>query len=100
MCSGLSEGLDEEEARECLEQFQLQWEIVNNGEKLRREFEFDSFAEAMVFVNDVAAVSEETGHHPRLWIDITKVIVEVTTKDVMKVTEADFRLAAQIDLVE
>ncbi len=87
------------EGQECLEQFQLQWELGDLGDKLRRIFEFNSFAEAMLFANDVAAIAEEVGQYPGLEIGSRQVIVEVGTEGRGKLTEKDFRLAAKIDLV-
>lgn len=74
----------------------LDWTIDDNV-KIKREFKFTSFIEALSFVNDMAKIAEEEGHHPDIHIYYNKVVVELQTHAVSGLTENDFILATKID---
>ena len=67
-------------------------------ERWVREFKFDDFRAAMAFLNRVADVAEEHGHHPEIFNAYGRVRLTLTTRDAGNtVTEKDHRLAAAID---
>jgi 4a-hydroxytetrahydrobiopterin dehydratase len=67
------------------------WAIEN--EKLRKEFQFGSFKEAMVFVNTVADNAERVNHHPDILISYTTVALELFTHDAGGITQKDIDFA-------
>lgn len=71
------------------------WQL--DGKKIRREFVFKDFGEAMGFVNKVANIAESEGHHPDLHIHWNRVLVELWTHSVDGLTENDFIVAAKIN---
>jgi len=77
------------------------WRILFDEPKagrLVRTYEFDDFAAAMKFVNKVADVAEENGHHPNIWIHSwNKVELELFTHKIGGLSEADFVMAAKVD---
>ena len=72
------------------------WKIVD-GRHLARTFRFPDFLKALDFVNRVAAIAEQQGHHPDLHLSWGRVDVETWTHDAGGLTEKDFLLAASID---
>ena len=65
---------------------------------LQRELSFDSFMEAIQFINEVARLSEEMNHHPDLCIhDYRYVTVRLTTHDSGTITHLDINLANKIN---
>jgi len=67
-------------------------------ERWVREFKFVDFRAAMAFLNRVADVAEEHGHHPEIFNIYSRVRLTLTTHDAGNVvTEKDHRLAAAID---
>ncbi len=68
--------------------------------KLCRDFTFQDFREAFLFMTKVAELAEAQNHHP-WWSNVyNKVSIELTTHDAGDtVTEKDRQLAAAIDLV-
>lgn len=77
-----------------------EWETVGNS-KIRRLFAWNSFKEAMFFLNAIAYLAEQENHHPDLTVSYKRVTVELTTHDVGGLSLNDFILAAKIDkLVE
>ena len=69
---------------------------VQAGE-LVRTFHFEDFRAAMRFVNRVAEVAEEAGHHPDIDIRYNRVRLALVTHDAGGLTNKDFHLAAQTD---
>src|SRR5262245_25548936 len=59
--------------------------------RLLRSYEFDDFAALMKFVNKVADLAEENGHHPNFRIhDWNKLELELFTHKIGGLSEADF----------
>lgn len=76
------------------------WLLLRDGtHKLRRQFKFKNFKEAIVFVNKVAEIAEKEGHHPDIYIFYNKVQLDLFTHAVGGLSENDFIMAAKIDKV-
>lgn len=77
--------------------------LRNDGQtvvhKLRRQFSFADFKEAIAFVNKVAEVAESEGHHPDIYIFYNKVQIELFTHAVGGLSENDFIMASKIDKI-
>ena len=85
-----------------LKQLKLDWEVIEEKKqgastKLRREFKFKDFVEAISFVNKVADLAEEEGHHPNFHIYYSRVVVDLYTHKINGLSENDFILAAKIE---
>ena len=72
------------------------WTLAENATRLTRTFEFEDFRKAMEFVNRVADVAEEQGHHPDIAIHWNKVELVLWTHKIGGLHENDFILAARI----
>lgn len=75
-----------------------QWQFCANDNELCRVFHFDSYADTIKFVNNVASVAEKHNHHPDLLVSYRRCRVSYTTHSVNGVTNNDFICAAHIDL--
>ena len=72
------------------------WQETDN--KLICEQQFESFAAAFSFLNDVAALAEEFNHHPTIINKYNRVRLELTTHDAGNVlTQLDRQLAEAIE---
>jgi 4a-hydroxytetrahydrobiopterin dehydratase len=70
------------------------------GSSIVQELDFADFAAAIAFVNRVAEVAEAANHHPDILLHgWNKVRLTLSTHSQGGLTDADFALAAQIDLV-
>ena len=72
------------------------WEVVNKHH-LHKEYRFPDFVTALAFVNRIGELAESAGHHPDLALSWGKVGVQLFTHSEGGLTDADFRLAADID---
>ena len=64
--------------------------------KLVREWKFKDFVAAMEFVNRVAALAEDAGHHPDIDIRYNRVRLGLVTHDAGGVTPRDASTAARL----
>jgi 4a-hydroxytetrahydrobiopterin dehydratase len=85
--------LNETEIKEVLQQLP-EWYL--RGDAIRRDFEFKDFAQAMIFVNQLAEIAETANHHPDIDIRYNKVTLALTSHDSGGVTKRDLNLAHQI----
>ena len=74
------------------------WEL--DEQFLRKEFMFPTFADAMIFVNEVAQAAEDMDHHPDIAIHHNTVKLSTTTYDMMGVTEKDIALVQKAQEAE
>ncbi len=73
------------------------WELREN--KIRKTYRFKDFKESMKFVNKVADLAEEEGHHPNIFISWNKVTLTLTTHAIGGLSDNDFIMAAKIDRI-
>jgi 4a-hydroxytetrahydrobiopterin dehydratase len=67
-------------------------------ESLIRDFEFEDFAAAMAYVNQVAEAAEEANHHPDILVHgWNKVRLTLTTHSEGGLTDSDRAMAERID---
>jgi 4a-hydroxytetrahydrobiopterin dehydratase len=71
-----------------------------SGKWITKEFQFKNFVEMMKFVNLVAELAEQEGHHPDIHIHYNLVRFEIWTHVIDGLSENDFILAAKIDAVK
>jgi len=64
---------------------------------LEKDFAFKGFAEAMEFVNEVAAIAASEDHHPDMCVYYNKVSLKLTTHKIGGLSKNDFIVAARID---
>lgn len=72
------------------------WDLMEN-KKLVKAFKFKSFMDAKYFVDLLAIIAEEQGHHPTITIIYDKVKITLTTHAAGGLTENDFIMARIID---
>jgi 4a-hydroxytetrahydrobiopterin dehydratase len=73
------------------------WRLEENGTRLVRRFELEDFRKAIEFVNRVAEIAEEEGHHTDIAIHWNKVDLTLWTHKIGGLHENDFILAAKVD---
>jgi len=72
-----------------------EWRL--DGGKLVRQWSFGDFVQAMDFVDRVAALAEQSGHHPDIDIRYNRVTLELVTHDAGGITERDLAMAARLN---
>ena len=95
-CEGGVSPLTYEQIAPYCEQISSDWKLVEN-KKIRREFRFGDFREAIRFVDRAADLAEQENHHPDIEIHWNKVILILWTHAIGGLSENDFILASKID---
>lgn len=95
-CEGGTPPLDEKEISEYMTQIQDGWKVSEN-KKILKEYSFEDFGHTMDFVNKVAELAEDEGHHPDMHVSYGKVMIELSTHSIGGLSENDFILAFKID---
>ncbi len=73
------------------------WDFRDN--KLKKELHFGSYMDGIDFINSLAKMAEERGHHPDLVVGYCKVFVEFTSHDLGGVSEECMNMAKYIDSI-
>lgn len=68
-----------------------------SGNSLAKTFDFQSFRDAIVFVNRIASLADELDHHPDIDIRYTAVLLALSTHSAGGVSELDLKLAERVD---
>jgi len=106
-CEGGTKPLAQDKIDMYLPLLKNKWEVID-GKKIRHEFEFSAkggsasggkslFTQAIAFVNQVAEVAENEGHHPDIHVFYNKVVIELWTHAIGGLSENDFIVAAKIE---
>jgi 4a-hydroxytetrahydrobiopterin dehydratase len=74
------------------------WRLTHEGARIRRDWTFKNFRDAIKFLNNVGAIAEREQHHPDLHLEgYRNAGVEIYTHAIGGLSENDFILAAKID---
>ena len=96
-CEGGTPPLTGEKVQEYLKEVEG-WE-VKEDKLIQKTFKFKTFREGIDFVNRVANLAEQEGHHPDIHIRYNRVTFELTTHAIKGLSENDFIMASKIDLL-
>ena len=97
-CQGGIPPLTYDEANHYLAQTD-NWQLLENGSLISRQYSFNDFKAAMAFVIQVSELAEHEGHHPDLSFGWGYATVSLQTKKIKGLHENDFIMASKIDLL-
>ena len=106
-CEGGIPSLDEATARLLLDEvsgWTLRAPSGQSGQpgqpaQIAKRFEFADFLGAMAFVDKMAALAEQEGHHPDFCVHGSRVEVALWTHAARGLSENDFILASKLDAI-
>lgn len=71
------------------------WKFSNG--KLHKEFKFETFGEAVRFIDEVAVIAASLDHHPEIYNVYNRVTLDINTHDEGGITDKDFLFARHVD---
>lgn len=77
-----------------------QWHLSNDQKSIFKNFKFKNFYHTMAFVNAIAWIANQEGHHPDLSIGYDYCNVCFTTHAIDGLSKNDFICAAKIDALQ
>ena len=95
-CQGGIPPLNEIEINNFIKELDSAWQ-VHHLKELRKEFEFQTYQNAISFSNKIAELAEIEGHHPFIHINFKKVVIILFTHKIDGLHENDFILASKCD---
>ena len=95
-CEGGVLKLTPDEITQYQSQLLEPWELVDNM-KIEKNFKFSDYPSVITFLNRVAELAEEEGHHPVMHVFFSYLKIELWTHAILGLSENDFILAAKID---
>jgi 4a-hydroxytetrahydrobiopterin dehydratase len=97
-CEGGTAPIVSADARALLERLHG-WTLASDALSISKSYTFPDFKATIGFVNKVAAIAEEEGHHPDLAVSYGSVKVDLSTHAIKGLSINDFILAAKIDAI-
>jgi 4a-hydroxytetrahydrobiopterin dehydratase len=73
------------------------WTVREDARAIERTFRFESFTKAFAFVQKVAELAEQEGHHPDVTFGWGYASISLQTKKIRGLHENDFIMAAKVD---
>ena len=98
-CEGGTKPMEKEEIATYLTLLKTDWIVTDDKKNLTKKFKFKDFREAMEFVNKIADIAEEQGHHPNISIYYNKVDILLTTHAISGLSVNDFIMASKIEIL-
>ena len=94
-CQGGIGTLPAKKVTELMQQV-ADWNISDDGKFLQKTFKFKGFYKTMAFINAMAWIANEQGHHPDFSAGYNFCKVNWTTHEAGGLTENDFICAAKV----
>jgi len=98
-CEGGVKPFDSDEIKTYMTYLKTPWEVYDDGKKIERKFKFKDFVENMKFVNKVADIAENEGHHPDFEINYSKTKITLWTHAIGGLSVNDFIVASKIEQI-
>jgi 4a-hydroxytetrahydrobiopterin dehydratase len=95
-CEGSEPPLDHASCEKLLKEIPG-WVLGKDTKHIVRSFSFKSFYPTMSFVNAVAYIAQQEGHHPDMAIGYNSCTITFTTHAIGGLSENDFICAAKIN---
>ncbi|MEX2347892.1 MAG: 4a-hydroxytetrahydrobiopterin dehydratase [Balneolaceae bacterium] len=93
----MAQSLSEQEIRDSLNNLEG-WDFADD--KIKKEFSFSDFSEALGFIVRIGLEAEKNGHHPEIFNVYNTVKIQLSTHDAGdKVTQKDINLAQAIESI-
>ncbi len=85
---------------EIMAHLQTGWTFNPEKNAIEKEYERKDFLDSVAFIAKIAECAELLDHHPDIFLhEYKKVLITLSTHDEDGITELDFVLASQIDLI-
>ena len=98
-CSGNTPKLSLDEIKKQLSKINL-WSLNDNKEMIFKKFKFKNFKKTINFINLIANISEEEGHHPDITFGYGYCLIMIHTHAIKSLSINDFILATKIDNIK
>ena len=95
-CEGGADALDSSRIQALLLQVEG-WHLSEDSQSIQRRFEFKGFYKTVAFINAMAWIANQEGHHPDFSAGYNFCEVTFTTHELGGLSENDFICAARVN---
>jgi 4a-hydroxytetrahydrobiopterin dehydratase len=95
-CEGGVDALDSSRIQALLAQVEG-WQLSEDSQSIQRRFEFKGFYKTVAFINAMAWIANQEGHHPDFSAGYNFCEVTFTTHELGGLSENDFICAARVN---
>lgn len=95
-CEGGVDPMNRDEINNLISQIP-EWSVNSNGTEISRAFKFKNFCHTMSFVNAMAHIANQEGHHPDFEVGYNYCNVTFTTHAIKGLSHNDFICARKVD---
>lgn len=95
-CEGGAEPLAAEDAAKLIAKLDG-WRLSDDAKEIARRFDFANYYPVMAFVNAIAWMAHQEGHHPDMEVSYNRLVVRYSTHAIGGLSENDFICAAKVD---
>lgn len=95
-CEGGVPALTEAETAKYLQEVDG-WKVSEDHKSIHRRFQFKGFYKTMAFVNAIAWIANQEGHHPDMEVGYNYCQVKFTTHAIDGLSKNDFICAAKVN---
>ncbi len=96
-CQGGMAAMDTANVNEYMSSIDSSWQHQPEGQFIVRSFKFKNFSKTMFFVNAIAHLADQQGHHPDVKFGYNYCQVKFTTHEAGGLTVNDFICAKKTD---
>ncbi|TDR17555.1 4a-hydroxytetrahydrobiopterin dehydratase [Marinicella litoralis] len=96
-CQGGMNALSQDQIKSYMQTINPAWQYLPEAVSIKRSFNFKNFSKTMFFVNAVAAMADQQGHHPDVEFGYNYCRVRLTTHEAKGLTTNDFICAKKVD---
>ena len=97
-CEGGIAPLKQNEIADYKKHIRDDWDVIDN-KKLSKEYSFVNYKHTIDFVDKVAHLAEDEGHHPVMHVYYGRVVIDLWTHAIDGLSENDFIMAFKIDKI-
>ncbi len=98
-CSGGVAAMSEGEAQDYLKHINDTWQLSDDAKAITCGFKFKNFAKTMFFINAIAHLADQEGHHPDVKFGYNYCELLFTTHEAGGLTINDFICAKKVDIL-
>ena len=96
-CQGGIEAMTASQVLAYMPMINDQWQFQKKAALISRSFKFKNFSKTMFFVNAVAQIADQQGHHPDVQFGYNYCQLSFTTHEAKGLTINDFICAKKVD---
>ena len=96
-CQGGMSAMDSTQVVAYMSTIEPDWEYHESDEYIQRALKFKNFSKTMFFVNALAHLADQQGHHPDVEFGYNYCRIKFTTHEANGLTTNDFICAKKVD---